>query len=526
MSARTALLLAGHGYRHDQIAAEVLHGHADAVRQLRQFDEVLVTMHHGTPTFADALGATSATQITVVPCFTSAGWFSETVLPRELLRHPRSAEVTLDFTPPLGTHPRIAPMLVARVETLLAEHRLVGTDVTVLIAGHGTTRHARSRTAAFALADAIRAARLVRAVDTAFIDDDPALDTVLDHVRTGTVLVLPFFIGGGGHARVDVPTALGLAPDASADPFAPRMGVVEHRQLLIDRPLGALPGMALLIAELALGALARRRGTPALMLPVRPSGRVTLVGAGPGDPELITVKGLRALQHADVIVHDRLGCAALLAEARSGARLIDVGKAPGSAPVPQAAIDALLVEEATRGHDVVRLKGGDPFVFGRGSEEVAACRAAGIEVAVIPGISSALAGPAAAGIAVTARGVARSFTVMTGHQLDDAPGTVPLSPTDADTLVVLMGRSTLPQLVAQLLAAGRPASTPVACIENATLPQQRVIRGTLGDIVTVIVRAELGTPMVAVIGDVARQAESDLAALTSQVCGSEEVRAA
>jgi uroporphyrin-III C-methyltransferase len=241
------------------------------------------------------------------------------------------------------------------------------------------------------------------------------------------------------------------------------------------------------------------------------SGRVFLVGAGPGDPGLITVRGLELLRAADVVLHDRLGTSALLDAVRPEATVVDVGKFPGRAPETQARIHRLLVQHAAAGRTVVRLKGGDPFVFGRGAEEVAACRAAGVPCEVVPGISSALAVPAAAGIPVTRRGAARAFAVVTGHRGDPADGNGgrPLAPDLAgalaalDTVIVLMGRGSLRALSAQLVAAGRDPATPVACVQDGTLPTQAEVRGSLADIADRADAAGLRAPLVTVIGPVA-----------------------
>jgi uroporphyrin-III C-methyltransferase len=226
------------------------------------------------------------------------------------------------------------------------------------------------------------------------------------------------------------------------------------------------------------------------------------VGAGPGDPGLITARGLDLLRSADVVVHDRLIGPELLGEARADAELIDVGKGPGHAACSQAEINRLLVEHARAGQTVVRLKGGDPFVFGRGSEEVEACNVAGVEVNVVPGISSAIAGPAAAGIPVTARGIAQSFAVVTGRTAEEAEG-AEISAT-ADTLVLLMGLGNLGSLTARLIASGRDPSTPAACIQSATTPEQRVTRATLATIAEAADRDGFESPVVTVIGEVVR----------------------
>lgn len=240
------------------------------------------------------------------------------------------------------------------------------------------------------------------------------------------------------------------------------------------------------------------------------AGTVYLVGAGPGDPGLITVRGLRLLRAADVIVHDRLVARELLDEARETAELIDVGKAPGRHRFAQEWINAMLIDRARQGMSVVRLKGGDPFVFGRGFEELSACRAAGIECAVVPGVSSAVAGPAAAGIPITCRQTARSVAIVTGQVAGDssAPALDYHALAAMDTVVVLMGRAVLGDLTKALLAAGRSPDTPAACIERATTPDQRVSVATLGTIAETADRDGLRAPVITVIGAVAAQAQT------------------
>jgi uroporphyrin-III C-methyltransferase len=238
-----------------------------------------------------------------------------------------------------------------------------------------------------------------------------------------------------------------------------------------------------------------------------PEGRVVLVGAGPGDPELITLRGLAWLRRAEVVVHDRLVAPALLEEAPSGALRIFAGKAAGRHCASQSAINAILVHHASAGRVVVRLKGGDPFVFGRGGEEVLACRRAGIPVEVVPGVSSALAAPAAAGIPLTHRGVAASFVVATGHEESAKPADRvdwDALARAADTVVVLMGMASLAAIARRLVAAGRDPDTPAAVIHRCATPAQRVVTGSLGNIAA---RAQgLGPPGVIVVGEVVRLA--------------------
>ena len=230
-------------------------------------------------------------------------------------------------------------------------------------------------------------------------------------------------------------------------------------------------------------------------------GHVHLVGAGPGDPGLITVRGLVMLREADVVVSDRLVSPALLDEAPRHALRISAGKRPGGHGVDQDHINALLVHHARRGSTVVRLKGGDPFVFGRGGEEALALAAAGIPFDIVPGVTAAIAVPASAGIPLTHRQVASSFAVLTGHDcVKDRPDVdwAGLA-TAVDTLVVLMAAETLPRIARALIAHGRPLDTPVAMIHAGTTETQSTITSTLAEVAGGI---ELEPPVVAVIGEV------------------------
>lgn len=239
-------------------------------------------------------------------------------------------------------------------------------------------------------------------------------------------------------------------------------------------------------------------------------GRVYLVGAGPGDPGLMTVRGLEALRRAEVVVYDRLVNPVLLDEASETARRIFAGKHAGAHCLPQSRINALLIEEAREGRIVVRLKGGDPFVFGRGGEEALALADAGIPFEVVPGVSAAVAVPAYAGIPVTHRGLGSSFAVVTGHE-DPDKGTAAVDwarlATAVDTIVVLMGVKSLPRIVAELVIHGRSPATPVALIRWGTTDAQETVIGTLADIVARAARARLEPPVLAVIGEVVRLRE-------------------
>lgn len=239
--------------------------------------------------------------------------------------------------------------------------------------------------------------------------------------------------------------------------------------------------------------------------PTPARGRVTLVGGGPGRPELLTTGAVDALRSADVVFFDRLAPHDSLHLLAPGAELVDVGKRPGHHPVAQCDIEALLVERALAGEEVVRLKGGDPFVFGRGGEEVLACRAAGVPVRVLPGVTSAIAVPAAAGIPVTQREVSHAFTVVSGH--------APLSESElasltglGGTVVVLMGVGTLPHLSAGLMRHGMRRSMPMAIIEQGYSGGQRTTVATLGEIVPTAASTGVKSPAVIVIGEVVRLA--------------------
>ena len=237
---------------------------------------------------------------------------------------------------------------------------------------------------------------------------------------------------------------------------------------------------------------------------VRGTGWVALVGGGPGADGLLTTRGHELLASADVVVIDRLAPRGVVARLPDSVRVIDVGKTPGHHPVPQDRINEILVEEAGRGHAVVRLKGGDPYVLGRGGEERLACEAHGIPVEVVPGVTSAVAVPAAAGIPLTHRGVAKAFTVVSGHEQ------IPTLPPGTDhTLVLLMGVSTLRSTADLLMTHGRPRTCPVAIIERGFLPDQRVTIGTLADIADTALFRRVESPAVVVIGDVVRLGQSE-----------------
>ncbi len=253
----------------------------------------------------------------------------------------------------------------------------------------------------------------------------------------------------------------------------------------------------------------QRQGRAASSLAHEETGAVYLVGAGPGDPGLITTKGLEILRSADVVVYDRLVAPALVDEAPRTAERVFVGKRPhgGTADRAQHEIDALLVERARRGLTVVRLKGGDPFVFGRGAEECEALHVAGVPFHVVPGVTSAIAAPAVAGIPVTHRRLASAFAVVTGHECDGVSNLDWEALARVPTLVVLMGLSALPEITARLLAHGAHPDTPAAAIANGTLPSQRTVVGTLATLAARVREEGLEPPATVVVGEVVRVRE-------------------
>jgi uroporphyrinogen III methyltransferase/synthase len=247
------------------------------------------------------------------------------------------------------------------------------------------------------------------------------------------------------------------------------------------------------------------------------SGRVYLVGAGPGDPGLLTARALELIASADVILYDRLIPNAALDGARADAELLFVGKEGGGDSVPQEQTEALMVERARAGHNVVRLKGGDPFVFGRGGEEALTLRAAGIPFEVVPGVTAGVAASAYAGIPVTHRGLARAVALVTGQTREDDAGTDGQDSEDAidwhalaafpGTLVLYMGVRRLEEIARSLIDAGRPPSQPAAVIEAGTLPAQRTVSATLGTIAETASRANVRAPAITVVGAVSALAE-------------------
>ncbi len=234
------------------------------------------------------------------------------------------------------------------------------------------------------------------------------------------------------------------------------------------------------------------------------NGKVWLVGAGPGDPTLLTVKALHLIRSADVLVFDRLVSAEILREAPSGCEKINVGKLPNFHPIPQHEINQTLIDYAQQGKRVIRLKGGDPYVFGRGGEEAEALVENGVEFEVVPGISSAIGGLAYAGIPVTHRDCASAFHVVTGHlKQGKEPQDWSLYAKLDGTLVILMGMSQLGSICEQLIAGGKSADTPAAVVHCASRDNQQVVCANLSELASKVAQAKVGAPALIVIGDVA-----------------------
>jgi uroporphyrin-III C-methyltransferase / precorrin-2 dehydrogenase / sirohydrochlorin ferrochelatase len=346
-------------------------------------------------------------------------------------------------------------------------------------------------------------AQLVDEGDCTWVPRDYASAADLDgawvvHTATGDRAVDRTVAADAEAGRVWCVRADDATASAAWTPAVARVGDVTVAVSAGADPRRAARLRSAVAAALEAGDLPMRRHR-------RPAGpgTVALVGGGPGDPGLVTARGRRLLAEADVVVADRLGPRSLLDELDPDVLVVDVGKTPGHHPVPQDEINRLLVEHAQAGRRVVRLKGGDPYVLGRGGEEVLACRAAGVEVEVVPGVTSAVAVPAAVGIPVTHRGVAKQFTVVSGHEGLDWPSLARLE----GTLVLLMGVSLLRSAAAALVAHGRDPATPVAVVEDGYGPRERRVAGTLGDIADLAEAARVQPPAVVVVGAVAALAE-------------------
>ena len=312
-------------------------------------------------------------------------------------------------------------------------------------------------------------------------------------------------------------TVVGPAPVGSILDLASRGHLVLIERAFESGDLGKagliVPATGDATLDSTIVELAKQAGAPCVIpadvnqLPGQPqTGSVILVGGGPGDPGLITLAGLDAIRRADVIVSDRLAPLSILKHAKPSAEIIDVAKIPRGAHTSQERINAILVEQAHAGRTVVRLKGGDSFVFGRGGEEWQACAQEGIAVTVIPGVTSATAAPALAGIPLTHRQLTQGFTVISGHVPPGHSGSTldwaALARVNT-TLVIMMGVATLPAITAELIKHGMARGTPAATVADAGMPTQRTVLGTVADIAERTIEAGLAPPAITVIGAVA-----------------------
>jgi uroporphyrin-III C-methyltransferase/precorrin-2 dehydrogenase/sirohydrochlorin ferrochelatase len=313
----------------------------------------------------------------------------------------------------------------------------------------------------------------------------------LVHTATGDPATDDLVAAHAEGARVGCVRADDASLSAAWTPAVTRSGDITVAVTAGGDPRRATTRRDAVALALDTGSLPVRRHRPH-------TGSVALVGGGPGDPGLITTRGRQLLAEADVVLVDRLAPRALVDDLDPEVVVVDVGKTAGNHPLAQEEINRLLVEHAQAGRRVVRLKGGDPFMLGRGGEEAIACLAAGVPVEVVPGVTSAVAVPAAAGIPVTHRGLARQVTIASGHEgLDWAS----LGSLDG-TLVLLMAVSALAEATASLVAAGKPADTPAAIVESGCTPQQRTTVGTLETIAALARERQVQAPAVLVVGDV------------------------
>jgi uroporphyrin-III C-methyltransferase len=368
----------------------------------------------------------------------------------------------------------------------------------ILVVGHGSRREEANE-------DVRRVANLIAErghfplVEPAFLEIvSPTITEGVDALtkRGAThVIVHPYFLSPGRHTRGDLPVAVQAAASG-------------HRNLTyqITEPLSAHS----LVVE---AAIDRIRTTSSLSnaspLLKKQSGKVYLVGAGPGDPGLLTVKGLELLRQADIVVYDYLVNTDLLSHLRFEAERVYVGKVGGGKRTPQSEINRLLIAQARAGKLVVRLKGGDPFLFGRGGEEALALTDAGIAFEIVPGISAALAVPAYAGIPLTHRGLSSSVTILTGSCADQGQLFADLlHARHADTIVVLMGIANLREIASELIRTGRSTETPVAVIRWGTYETQQIVTATLRTIADRVTAERMKAPAVIVIGDVVRLNET------------------
>ena len=395
---------------------------------------------------------------------------------------------------------RSAPIAGRLTHSYLNARELSNTHRTgILIVGHGSRREEANE-------DVREAARQIGLRGDFPLVGAAFLEITRPTIREGFaaliaqgarhIIVHPYFLSPGRHTRGDIPVEVRTA--------ASRYAALSYQ---ITEPLAAHR----LVIE---ASIERIRETVDLSTnrnlsnPPQP-GKVYLVGAGPGDPGLLTVKALELLGQADVVVYDYLVNPDVLLRTPADAERIYVGKVGGGCQTQQSQINELLIAQAKQGKIVVRLKGGDPFLFGRGAEEALALRGAGISFEIVPGVSSVASVPAYAGIPLTHRGLSSSVAILTGARAGDGRlSDDVLSARDAGTIVVLMGISHLREIAEKLMAAGRSQETPVAVIRWGTYEAQQVIAGTLSTIADLADAEHLRAPSIIVIGDVVRLRES------------------
>lgn len=418
----------------------------------------------------------------------------------------------------------ISPQLTAGLQALLAEQRIAavlqpfdaGLIDTHLLVYAATSDAAVNRAVAAAAHQALRLCNIV---------DDPAHSSFISpSIVDRSPLVIA--VSSGGRAPVLarmlrqqlerwLPLRLGeLAAWAGQwrEAVRTRLPDIAARRRFWEQAFSGTLGAQVLAGRTQAADAALHSALEAQADANRTQGEAWLVGAGPGDPELLSLRGFHLLQHADVVLHDRLISPELLAFARRDAELIDVGKTGGGPGASQAAINELLLGKVRAGKRVCRLKGGDPYVFGRGSEEAAALAEAGLPFQVVPGITAANGCGAYAGIPLTHRGLAQAVTFVTGHAAADetATGAEPASSKIdwaalaalGQTLVIYMSGRKLAAIAAELIAQGRSAETPAAVVIAGTLPEQRIISGTLADIAARSAEAGIGSPALLYVGEV------------------------
>ncbi|TDC45229.1 uroporphyrinogen-III C-methyltransferase [Micromonospora sp. KC207] len=544
---RTPLLIVGHGTRSAagvaQFAALV-----DRIRRRRVVDDVeggFIELSR--PPLTDAVAALAGRghrRLVALPLVLAAAGHGKGDIPAALAREKqRFPGLGYAYGRPLGPHPLLHDTLAERVDAALAGADRVGTWVALI--GRGSTDPDAN-------AEVAKVARLLwegrgyAGVEPGFVSlAEPSVPAVLERLRrlgARRIVVAPYFLFAGvlpdrivarsaefaaAHPDLDVRVADLIGDcDALAD-------------LVLERHAEALRGDIRMNCDtcayrVALPGFADKVGRPQTPhdhpddpvgghhhhhdhhhdghahahhhdAGLRP-GQVAVVGGGPGPDDLITVRGKALLDAADVVVTDRLAPQGLLARLRPGVQVVDAAKVPRGPSMTQDAINDILVTHARAGRRVVRLKGGDPYVFGRGHEEVQACAAAGVQTIVVPGVSSAVAAPALAGVPLTHRGVAHEFTVVSGHLPPGHPGSLvdwPALGRTRGTLVLLMAVDTIAKIAAVLVEHGRAPDTPVLAVQDAGHPTQRTLAARLDEIGALATREDVGPPAVFVVGPVA-----------------------